>query len=361
MRKSLWAASAAAAALLPTLAFAQTTCAERQHDQRVAGTVIGGVAGALLGNAVSSHGGKPGGTIIGAVAGAAIGNQVTKGSADCSHAYGYYDRDGRWHATAVQASDASGYYDRDGNWVDGRPTGYYDNGGRWVAAATPAEASGYYDGSGRFIPASSQGYYDTDGRWVAGVASGYYDNGHWVAGPARGRYDENGRWMNGEASGHTDANGAWVADPQPGYYDTNGRWRRGQAMGYYDTRGRWIATGAASPAYATAYGRDTSVQAPNQPVAIPDQGRGFQSDHHDRWDQAGRDTTARESWLDGKIRAAYSAGTIDRRTAARDLRMLSSIRRDDARMRRHGGQLSDSAQARIQGRLDRLAESVQAD
>ena len=136
MRKSLSTATVAVAALLPSLAFAQATCDQRQHDQRVAGTVIGGVAGALLGNAVSSHGGKPGGTIIGALAGAAVGNQVTKGSADCSHAYGYYDRDGRWHATAVQASDASGYFDREGTWVKGRPTGYYDSNGRWVSAAT---------------------------------------------------------------------------------------------------------------------------------------------------------------------------------------------------------------------------------
>ena len=350
MRKSIWAATVAVAALLPTLAFAQTTCAERQHDQRVAGTVIGGVAGALLGNAVSSHGGKPGGTIIGALAGAAVGNQVTKGSADCSHAYGYYDRDGRWHATAVQASDASGYFDREGTWVKGRPTGYYDSNGRWVSAATPAEASGYYDAAGRYIPASSQGYYDTDGRWVAGVASGYYDNGRWVAGPARGRYDESGRWMNGEASGHLDANGTWVADPQPGYYDAGGQWRRGQAMGYYDTRGRWIATRHTAE----------SVHVMNAPIANPDQGRGFQGDHHDRWDQAGRDTTAREAWLDAKIRAAYSGGTLDRRTAFRDLRVLNVIRHDDARMRRYDGKLSDRNQARIQGRLDSLAESIRA-
>ena len=148
-----------------------------------------------------------------------------------------------------------------------------------------------------------------------------------------------------------DANGAWIADPQPGYYDAGGQWRRGQAMGYYDTRGRWIATSyTAEPARVM-----------NPPIANPDQGRGFQGDRHDRWDHAGADTTARESWLDGRIRAAYSAGTIDRRTAFRDLRMLQSIRRDDARLRRYNGQLSEHNQARIQGRLDSLAESVRAD
>ena len=350
MRKSLWTATVAVAALLPSLAFAQATCDQRQHDQRVAGTVIGGVAGALLGNAVSSHGGKPGGTIIGAVAGATVGNQVARGAVDCSHAYGYYDREGRWHATAVQAADASGYYDRDGGWVEGRPTGYYDVNGRWIAANTPAEVSGYYDGGGRYVPASSQGYYDPDGRWIAGVASGYYDNGRWVAGPARGRYDEDGRWMSGQASGHMDASGAWVADPQPGYYDTNGVWRRGQAMGYYDTRGRWIATRYAG----------VPAQGVNPSMVDPDQGGGSQGDRHDRWDQAGRDTTAREAWLDARIRAAYSAGTLDRRTAFRDLRVLNVIRQDDARMRRYNGRLTERNQARIQGRLDSLAQSVRA-
>ena len=231
MRKSILAASVAIAALLPTLALAQSSCAERQHDQRVAGTVIGGVAGALLGNAVSSHGGKPGGTIIGAVAGAAVGNQVTRGSADCSHAYGYYDRDGRWQTTNVRASDATGYYDRDGSWVEGRPAGYYDQSGRWVAAT----------------------------------------------------------------------------------------------------------------------------------YADPDQQRGYQGDHHDRWEHAGADTTARKSWLEQKIRADYSAGRIDRRTAGSELHTLADIRRDDARMRRDNGQLDDRDQARIQGRLDSLADSVRAD
>jgi len=231
MRKSILAASVAIAALLPTLALAQSSCAERQHDQRVAGTVIGGVAGALLGNAVSSHGGKPGGTIIGGLAGAAVGNQVTKGSADCSHAYGYYDRDGRWQTTGVPASDASGYYDRSGAWVEGRPTGYYDQSGRWVA---------------------------------------------------------------------------------------------------------------------TTY-------------ADPDQGRGYQGDHHDRWEHAGADTTARESWLEQKIRTASSAGAIDHRTMRHDLRMLNDIRNDDARMRGYNGHLSDRDRADIQGRLENLADSIRAD
>jgi len=70
MRKHILAATNAAIALIPTLALAQETC-EQRSSNRAAGTIIGAIGGALLGNAVSSHGGKTGGTIIGGVAGAA--------------------------------------------------------------------------------------------------------------------------------------------------------------------------------------------------------------------------------------------------------------------------------------------------
>lgn len=360
MRKHLLAAGVAVAALLPTIAFAQQTCEERKANQRTTATVIGGVAGALLGNAVSSHGGKTGGTIIGAVAGAAVGNQVGRSHEDCSNAYGYYDNNGRWHTNAVQTSNASGYYDRDGRWVEGAPSGYYDSNGRWVRADTSGDASGYRDSNGRWIPVSADGYYDTDGQWVAGAASGYYsESGQWVPGPARGHYDSNGRWINGEASGHRDANGNWISDPQPGYWGTDGRWRAGQTMGYYDGRGRWIQTSdtrvvvvsntpVANPGYSDRYGQDR-------------QG-GYRSGREQRsafWAEAGNDTRQREDWLGGRIRDAASRGSLDHMTAHRAMRTLSSIRRDDNSMRRrHGGDLSGRGKDMIQGRLDNLAASV---
>jgi uncharacterized protein YcfJ len=120
MRKQLLLAGFAVAALIPSLAMAQETC-EQRSSNRAAGTVIGAIGGALVGNAVSHGGGKTGGTIIGGVAGAAIGNNLAKGPRDCQHAYGYYDNDNRWHDNGVDRSVASGYYDRSGAWVDGYP------------------------------------------------------------------------------------------------------------------------------------------------------------------------------------------------------------------------------------------------
>jgi uncharacterized protein YcfJ len=121
MRKNLLLAGFAAAALIPTLAMAQETCEQRSAN-RAAGTVVGAIGGALLGNAVSGHGGKTGGTIIGGVAGAAVGNNLARGPKDCQHAYGYYDNDNRWHDNGVDRSVAYGYYDRSGVWVDGQPS-----------------------------------------------------------------------------------------------------------------------------------------------------------------------------------------------------------------------------------------------
>ena len=121
-RKYLLAGFAMAAAL-PSLAFAQETCEQRAQN-RVAGTVIGGVAGALLGSAVSNHSEKTTGAVVGGIAGAVVGNQLAKGPADCQHAYGWYDNEGRWHGGNADPQVASGYYDQRGQWVYGRPVDY---------------------------------------------------------------------------------------------------------------------------------------------------------------------------------------------------------------------------------------------
>ena len=110
MRKLLLIAGVAALAI-PGLASAQPGCRVQQHDNRVAGTVLGAVGGALIGGAVS---GRASGAVIGGVAGGAVGNVVGGASTNCANYRGYYDADGAWH-------EASGYYDADGNWVDTRP------------------------------------------------------------------------------------------------------------------------------------------------------------------------------------------------------------------------------------------------
>lgn len=76
--------SAGAMATAPTLAEAKTervlVCpkAKKKANQ---GTVIGAVAGGLLGNAVASRGVKTEGTVLGAGVGAVVGHQVAKNNA----------------------------------------------------------------------------------------------------------------------------------------------------------------------------------------------------------------------------------------------------------------------------------------
>ncbi|MDB5423044.1 MAG: hypothetical protein JWQ29_460 [Phenylobacterium sp.] len=134
MRKHLLAAGIAALTLIPTFAAAQQTCEDRRNN-RVAGTVVGGVLGALAGSAVAGRGDRNEGAVIGGVGGAVIGNQLSKGRADCQHAYGYYDNENRWHANQVAREQAAGYYDRNGNWVYGAPAGSWDRDGRYMASS----------------------------------------------------------------------------------------------------------------------------------------------------------------------------------------------------------------------------------
>lgn len=300
MRKDILVAGLAAAALSPAFALAATPC-EQQSTNRAVGTVAGAGLGALAGSAIAGRGSHTEGAIIGGIAGAVIGNQVSKGNLDCSRAYGYYDDRGMWHATGVPRSQAEGYWDRDNRWVSGPPTGYYDASGRWVNAG----GDGYYDRNGYWVPAAAGGYYDRNGRWVS-TAPGYWRNGRWIEGPAVGHYDEYGNWVSGEAAGHFDSNGVWVADPQPGYWD-NGRWVRGRVYGYYDSRGRWVSTRydvASTGSTSYAYTRST----------------------------ADTDLDTRLDRLERRIRRDMSSGRISSLEGDRALRRLDDIRRDERRL-----------------------------
>ena len=165
MRARILAAGIAVAALIPTFALAQQTC-EQARQNRVAGTVVGAGLGALLGSAIAGRHDATSGAIVGGVGGAIVGNQLAKSNQDCVHAYGYYDRDGAWHANNIVVRDAAGYYDRDGRWVDGRPDGYHRADGVWINASDDHNYRGSYDTDGRWIPGSPRGYYDINGRWV---------------------------------------------------------------------------------------------------------------------------------------------------------------------------------------------------
>jgi hypothetical protein len=129
MRKLLLIAGVAALAI-PSIASAQPGCMERQHDNRIAGTVVGAGLGAVLGSAIAGPGSRGAGAVVGAVGGGAIGNAAGGSSVSCGGytQVGYYDADGVWQA-------GPGYYDADGVWR--QASGYYDQDGDWVDAAPP--------------------------------------------------------------------------------------------------------------------------------------------------------------------------------------------------------------------------------
>jgi Glycine zipper 2TM domain len=388
MRKSILFSTIAAIALIPSVASAQSSC-ERQRSGRIIGTVAGAGVGGVLGNVIAGKGDKTLGTIIGAVGGGIIGNQIAKPSQDCSRAFGYYDKQNRWHATGIATSSAIGYYNRDGDWVDGAPNGYYDDSNRWRQNPGTQSDNGGYGPEGHWVPASANGYYDKNDVWIAGSSSGYYDDrGRWVSGTTTGHYDRSGRWMAGVASGRNDANGNWIADAQSGHYGSDGRWTTVSGTGYYDTRGRWVSTGPIPDPQAQDTRRNDSYgYYDNQGMwhaAMIERGRatGYYDrnnqwvagapngyyDNRGRWiatsatiDQgvAPREVRARAAWLDQYIRTANSQGTLSRVETNRAQRDLNAIRASERSMvRNRNGELSIRNEAAIQARLDRLSDRL---
>ena len=96
-------------------------CQRVKQNRNVAGTVIGAVAGGLLGNAVASGGGKTGGTIIGAAAGAAVGSNVARSTINCDNGRPYWTRE--------QTADYSSYQGYHGQHDD---DWYRQHDCRWV-------------------------------------------------------------------------------------------------------------------------------------------------------------------------------------------------------------------------------------
>ncbi len=120
MRKTLTMLSLAAITLsLPGLAEARSACEQSAHNRRVAGTVIGAVGGALIGNAISHKGGA----LVGGVGGAVVGNQLARRK--CGGAYasrrtttyrGYRNEEAPMRCSLHDVA----YYDASGRYVTRR-------------------------------------------------------------------------------------------------------------------------------------------------------------------------------------------------------------------------------------------------
>lgn len=100
MRKNIFAAAAMATSALslaaaPVVAEAQTrqrvlVCDGKVKKKANTGTIVGAVAGGLLGNTVAGNGAKTEGTVLGAGVGAVVGHQVAKKNAkknNCHYEY----------------------------------------------------------------------------------------------------------------------------------------------------------------------------------------------------------------------------------------------------------------------------------
>jgi hypothetical protein len=141
MRKLLLIAGIASLAI-PSIAAAQPGCREQQHDNRVAGTVVGAGLGALIGSAVAGPGSRGVGAVAGAVGGGVVGNVAGGSSVNCDPRAGYYDADGVWRAS-------DGYYDDNGAWH--AASGYYDGDGHWVDGARPAPSADSYSADVAYV------------------------------------------------------------------------------------------------------------------------------------------------------------------------------------------------------------------
>jgi hypothetical protein len=153
-------ATALALPVLVTPATAQASCA----DRKAAGTVVGGVGGALIGNSISRGGG---GAILGGLGGAVLGHEVAAGSCHRERRAAYY-RDRRYRP---------GY----GGPAYGGPAGYgdpgYGPGYGGEGPPPPPERVVYYDPYGNPI---NQDPALTDPRYAAQACrtqmQDYYDN-----------------------------------------------------------------------------------------------------------------------------------------------------------------------------------------
>jgi uncharacterized protein YcfJ len=87
MRIMLMIAGLAVAVAAPSAAGARTYCDQYAHNRKVTGTVVGALAGGVLGNVVAGHGARTEGTVLGAGVGAAVGNNVARVKCDRGSAY----------------------------------------------------------------------------------------------------------------------------------------------------------------------------------------------------------------------------------------------------------------------------------
>lgn len=151
-RATVLCAAAAVAVAAPALAFAQQTtpyagqsqgeyqsCKQRKDGNTVAGVVIGGILGAVVGSQVSGHGARTEGSVIGAGGGALVGGAIGADATKCDEPtlrrqaqeddngprtdggdYGNGRRADDGRADDGRSDNSRGYQDQGGGYADQR-------------------------------------------------------------------------------------------------------------------------------------------------------------------------------------------------------------------------------------------------
>ncbi|MGZ3304493.1 MAG: glycine zipper 2TM domain-containing protein [Asticcacaulis sp.] len=188
-------------------------CYAKKKADAKTGTIVGAIAGGLIGSQVSKH--ERGlGTVGGAVIGGAIGNQVGKSSAKCYNGAYYSYQSGYYTPPPAPDGYEVVYYNQ-------RPDrGYYSQ-----VYTTPPQAynsNGYttngYASNDRYSRDNSDDYSNVQ----PGSVNGYGAN------TRQGWRDERGQWHLGSPSAY-------------GWRDSRGTWHQGRvkAYGWRDSQGYW--------------------------------------------------------------------------------------------------------------------------
>ena len=135
------AAGLTAVVTTPNIASAQpyygygADCGQRRTGNTIAGAIIGGIAGAFIGNGVARHGERGDGALIGGALGAAGGAAIGNSSTSCYDRGGYYSSGRYYRPYGAGYQYQRPYYARPYDRYDYRRynnydgyNGYYDSG-----------------------------------------------------------------------------------------------------------------------------------------------------------------------------------------------------------------------------------------
>ena len=161
-------ASLASATALPTAASAQDynsyQCNRERSGNTVAGAIIGGIAGAAIGNSVAGRGDRGTGTVVGGALGATVGAGVGSSSTRCYDAPSRYDYQRRDYDSRYDYSTTPSYsYDRSDSYT---PSYSYDRSNSYTPSYSYDRS--YYRGN------SSPDYYQS----TPSYSSSYDDSGY---------------------------------------------------------------------------------------------------------------------------------------------------------------------------------------